>query len=258
MIEAAAAAGAGDRDALILETLMAFKRAGATGVLTYHALDAARLIARLMHRTSCASELERAARGDAPAGAGRRRSPGAWRAGARPCARLSRPGRDCADQPAAGPRCSPSGSIRNSPRRAAIRRECSTMSPSASTGPASRPRQPALHGLYPGRRRCSIPRSATCSRRRRTNIPASPRPAPARCGIENACIALAGRGHRLSRGRGGDADLGRQHRQSDRHRRRPRGARSATAAARSTRPASPIIASTRRCTSPGAAARRGG
>ena len=44
MIEAAAAAGAGDRDALILETLTAFKRAGATGVLTYHALAAARLI----------------------------------------------------------------------------------------------------------------------------------------------------------------------------------------------------------------------
>jgi porphobilinogen synthase len=44
MIETAAAAGAGDRDALIMETLMAFKRAGATGVLTYHALDAARLI----------------------------------------------------------------------------------------------------------------------------------------------------------------------------------------------------------------------
>jgi porphobilinogen synthase len=45
MIEAAAAAGAGDRDALILETLLGFKRAGATGVLTYHALDAAHLIA---------------------------------------------------------------------------------------------------------------------------------------------------------------------------------------------------------------------
>jgi porphobilinogen synthase len=45
MIEAGAAAGAGDRAALILETLIAFKRAGATGVLTYHALDAARLIA---------------------------------------------------------------------------------------------------------------------------------------------------------------------------------------------------------------------
>jgi porphobilinogen synthase len=44
MIEASAAAGAGDRDALILETLMAFKRAGASGVLTYHAIDAARLI----------------------------------------------------------------------------------------------------------------------------------------------------------------------------------------------------------------------
>jgi porphobilinogen synthase len=45
MIEHAAAAGAADRDALILETLLAFKRAGASGVLTYHALDAARLIA---------------------------------------------------------------------------------------------------------------------------------------------------------------------------------------------------------------------
>jgi len=45
MIEHAAAAGAADRNALILETLMAFKRAGATGVLTYHAVDAARLIA---------------------------------------------------------------------------------------------------------------------------------------------------------------------------------------------------------------------
>jgi len=45
MIEHAAAAGAGDRDALMLETLLAFKRAGATGILTYHAVDAARLIA---------------------------------------------------------------------------------------------------------------------------------------------------------------------------------------------------------------------
>ncbi|MBB6124281.1 porphobilinogen synthase [Sphingobium subterraneum] len=44
MIEAAAAAGAGDRDALILETLMSFRRAGCTGVLTYHALHAARLM----------------------------------------------------------------------------------------------------------------------------------------------------------------------------------------------------------------------
>jgi len=44
MIEHAAAAGAGDREALILETLLAFKRAGASGVLSYHALEAARLI----------------------------------------------------------------------------------------------------------------------------------------------------------------------------------------------------------------------
>ncbi|MCL4671947.1 MAG: porphobilinogen synthase [Sphingomonadaceae bacterium] len=45
MIEAAAAAGAGDRDALVLETLTAFKRAGCSGVLTYHAAQAARLLA---------------------------------------------------------------------------------------------------------------------------------------------------------------------------------------------------------------------
>ena len=44
MIEHAAAAGAGDRDALVLETLMAFKRAGCSGVLTYHAVHAARLL----------------------------------------------------------------------------------------------------------------------------------------------------------------------------------------------------------------------
>ncbi|MGK2909073.1 MAG: porphobilinogen synthase [Sphingobium sp.] len=46
MIEAAAAAGAGDRNALVLETLMSFKRAGCTGVLTYHAPLAAKLLAR--------------------------------------------------------------------------------------------------------------------------------------------------------------------------------------------------------------------
>ena len=45
MIEAAAAAGVGDRDALILETLIAFRRAGCSGVLTYHAVHAARLLA---------------------------------------------------------------------------------------------------------------------------------------------------------------------------------------------------------------------
>ena len=44
MIEAAAAAGAGEREALVLETLMAFKRAGCSGVLTYHAPLAARLL----------------------------------------------------------------------------------------------------------------------------------------------------------------------------------------------------------------------
>ena len=44
MIEAAVAAGAAERDAMVLETLLAFKRAGCSGVLTYHALHAARLL----------------------------------------------------------------------------------------------------------------------------------------------------------------------------------------------------------------------
>ena len=44
MIEAAVAAGVGNRDALVLETLLAFKRAGCSGILTYHALHAARLL----------------------------------------------------------------------------------------------------------------------------------------------------------------------------------------------------------------------
>ncbi len=44
MIEAAVAAGVGDRDKLVLETLLAFKRAGCSGVLTYHARHAAKLL----------------------------------------------------------------------------------------------------------------------------------------------------------------------------------------------------------------------
>ncbi len=44
MIEAAVAAGAAERDPMVLETLMAFKRAGCSGVLSYHALHAAKLM----------------------------------------------------------------------------------------------------------------------------------------------------------------------------------------------------------------------
>ncbi|MFN7176192.1 MAG: porphobilinogen synthase [Thermaurantiacus sp.] len=44
MVEAAAAAGMLDRDALVIEILTAFKRAGAAGILTYHAPLAARLL----------------------------------------------------------------------------------------------------------------------------------------------------------------------------------------------------------------------
>ncbi|MBY6015306.1 porphobilinogen synthase [Qipengyuania gaetbuli] len=44
LIEAGAAAGVGDREALLMEKLRAFKRAGCSGVLTYHAPLAARLL----------------------------------------------------------------------------------------------------------------------------------------------------------------------------------------------------------------------
>lgn len=44
MLEAAASVGAGDRDALLMEGLLAFKRAGCAAVLSYHAPIAARIL----------------------------------------------------------------------------------------------------------------------------------------------------------------------------------------------------------------------
>jgi porphobilinogen synthase len=44
MIEAAAANGWIDRDAVLMETLTSMKRAGADLILTYHAIEAAKLI----------------------------------------------------------------------------------------------------------------------------------------------------------------------------------------------------------------------
>ena len=44
MIEAAVAVGIGEREPLVMETLLAFKRAGCSGILTYHAQFAARLL----------------------------------------------------------------------------------------------------------------------------------------------------------------------------------------------------------------------
>ena len=44
MLKAAAQNGWLDHDAVMMESLLAFKRAGANGVLTYFALDAARLL----------------------------------------------------------------------------------------------------------------------------------------------------------------------------------------------------------------------
>ena len=44
MIKAAAQNGWLDHDAVMMESLIAFKRAGADGILTYFAIDAARLL----------------------------------------------------------------------------------------------------------------------------------------------------------------------------------------------------------------------
>jgi porphobilinogen synthase len=44
MLKAAAANGWLDHDAVMMESLLAFKRAGADGILTYFARDAARLL----------------------------------------------------------------------------------------------------------------------------------------------------------------------------------------------------------------------
>jgi porphobilinogen synthase len=44
MLKAAAQNGWLDHDAVMMESVLAFKRAGADGVLTYFAIDAARLI----------------------------------------------------------------------------------------------------------------------------------------------------------------------------------------------------------------------
>jgi porphobilinogen synthase len=46
MLKAAALNGWLDGEAAMMETLLAFRRAGADGVLSYFALDAARLLAR--------------------------------------------------------------------------------------------------------------------------------------------------------------------------------------------------------------------
>jgi porphobilinogen synthase len=47
MVKAAAAQGWLDHDAVMMESLLAFRRAGADGVLTYFALDAAKRLKSL-------------------------------------------------------------------------------------------------------------------------------------------------------------------------------------------------------------------
>ena len=63
MIKAAAQNGWLDHDKAMMESLLAFKRAGADGVLTYFALDAARIL-----RASRVERSDRLEKGDAAAG----------------------------------------------------------------------------------------------------------------------------------------------------------------------------------------------
>ena len=117
MIEHAAAAGAGDRDALMLETLLAFKRAGATrrphlSCARRRAPD--RVIDELRARDRAA------ARSGGAAGA--RIRPNGARSGARRSTMRSPTGTRSRLHRAIGrgPKSSASGSTRSSPRRAGI------------------------------------------------------------------------------------------------------------------------------------------
>ena len=225
MIEAAAAAGAGERDALVLETLMAFKRAGATGRAHLSRADRGAADRRMI------DELRGRARGAArPACAARARR---GRARARSASRRSTMRSayldalaDAPDQPRRGRRSSRSGSTRNSPKPAAI--------PTAMLAYVGRVRRPAglrhhlaaLHGLYPGRR--PVPFGARRLPRRRVEQIFGLRLGQrrARSGSRMPASRLAGRASSaIPTGSGRHADLGRQHRQSDRDRRRARSAR---------------------------------
>jgi porphobilinogen synthase len=59
MLKAAAQNGWLDHDAVMMESLLAFKRAGADGVLTYFALEAARILKAAIQKQQVAFALLR-------------------------------------------------------------------------------------------------------------------------------------------------------------------------------------------------------
>ena len=186
MIEAAAAAGAGDRDALILETLMAFKRAGATG-RSHLSRARRRAPARWMidaasrARSSCCAR-----RRAAGAGLRGRRALGDWRSTMR-WVILDRvedaPTNRALDEVFAqrlDPEFAEDGrDPRSGPRLCRRMRR-----PARASPPPARASWPISRAAG-----CSIRRSATCSRPRRTNIRASRSASPGAVRIENACAA---------------------------------------------------------------------
>ena len=257
MIEAAAAAGAGERDALVLETLMAFKRAGCSGVLTYHAPVAARLLGAMIEaaaggaRRRCARRRRRSSRTP-------RRTGGAGRAAAfAPCAGVSS---TSLDDGAVLSRPGTRAAAGLDPEFAEAGRDpaaCARLARPLRRPAGHHHRLAALHGLYSRRR--PVPFGARRFPRRRVQQIFRLRSGRAGRRPAGKCHRrLAGPDDRLPGQRRRDADLGRQHGQSHRDRRRPRGARRGRRRRRLSEPASPIIASTRRCASPAARGRRAG
>ena len=179
MIEAAAAVGAGDRDALILETLTAFKRAGATGRADLsrarrRASDPGLMLDEL--RTEI-ERLRAAARPLEPDAEARRELGG--QALDHVLAYLDQVETASTNRPWSevfAQRLEPEFADAG-PRSGAGARLCRRMRRPAGL----RDDLAQVHGLYPGRRPVPFGARRPHRRRRRTNIRASRRPAPARC-----------------------------------------------------------------------------
>ena len=178
-------------------------------------------------------------------------------AGAGSCARLSGTRSRTAPTNRPGRRSSAS---RLDPEFTEEGRDPATSSTTSALHRRARLRHHQSRGSWPISRAAAVPYSALGDLLAATSNKysgfASASPGAVR--IENACTKWLAERHRLSGRRGRHADVGRKHRQSHRHRRRPRGARSGGRRRGLRSPASHIIASTRRSTSPAAAARRAG
>ena len=256
MIEAAAAAGAGERDALVLETLMAFKRAGCVGRADLSCARSRRGCSRA-DATSCAPRSSAGARRQRRSSPTPRRARAAWRLAFDHAQAFLDAARRRARPTGLGGRLRAAARTRIRRKPGAIRPRCSPMSAECVDRPGITTASPRFMGYIPGGGlfHSALGDFLAAASNKYSGFASA---APGAVRMENAVHALAGEGDRLSGGGRRHADLGRQHGQSHRDRRRARGARSRGRRRRLSHRASPIIASTRRCTSPAAPARRAG